>query len=258
MGRLLVALDLDGTLLAPDGTVSPRVKAGVRAVHDAGHAVVLATGRSLHGTAPTARLLGLQDEVVVCSNGAVTARADGSELLDVVTFDARPAVALLQAEMPRVVFAVEEVGRGYFTTGPFPDGELDGHLGVVPLNELVAEPVTRVVVRDVEGDVDEFLDVVDRVGLHGVSYAVGYSAWLDLMPLGVSKASALEHVRERLAIDDADTVAIGDGRNDLEMLTWAARGVAMGHAPDVVKVVADEVTASFEEDGAALVLESLP
>ena len=73
----------------------------------------------------------------------------------------------------------------------------------------------------------------------------------------VSKASALEKVREHFAVDAADTVAVGDHRNDIEMLGWAGRGVAMGQAPDDVKAVADEVTGTVEEDGLAQVLESL-
>ncbi|WP_348525337.1 HAD family hydrolase [Luteimicrobium album] len=64
-------------------------------------------------------------------------------------------------------------------------------------------------------------------------------------------------VRRRLGVEPWATVAIGDGRNDLGMLEWAARGVAMGHADDVVKAAADEVTGTIDEDGAAAVLRSL-
>ena len=101
------------------------------------------------------------------------------------------------------------------------------------------------------------MEQVERVGLHGVSYAVGWTAWLDINPEGVSKGSALELVRRRLHVEPADTVAIGDQRNDIEMLEWAARGVAMGQAPDEVKAAADEVTGTVEEDGLAQVLRSL-
>ena len=86
---------------------------------------------------------------------------------------------------------------------------------------------------------------------------VGFTAWLDLAPVGVNKASGLAYVAERLGVDSSDVLAIGDGRNDLEMLRWAGRGVAMGQAPDEVKEAADEVTASIEDDGAADVLRSL-
>ena len=60
-----------------------------------------------------------------------------------------------------------------------------------------------------------------------------------------------------MCIRDRDTVAVGDQRNDVEMLVWAARGVAMGNAPDEVKAIADEVTGSVTDDGLADVLDSL-
>lgn len=80
---------------------------------------------------------------------------------------------------------------------------------------------------------------------------------MDINPEGVTKASALEQVRRKLCVEPANTVAVGDQRNDVEMLEWAARGVAMGQAPDEVKAAADEVTAPIDDDGAALVLRSL-
>ena len=78
-----------------------------------------------------------------------------------------------------------------------------------------------------------------------------YTAWLDLAPEGVSKASALAQIAVQLDVDQADVLAIGDGRNDVEMLAWAGRGVAMGQAPDSVKAIADSVTETLEDDGAA-------
>ncbi|HQK30717.1 MAG TPA: HAD-IIB family hydrolase, partial [Phycicoccus sp.] len=92
---------------------------------------------------------------------------------------------------------------------------------------------------------------------HGFNYGVGYTAWLDINPEGVSKGSALEQIRRRLHVEPSHTVAVGDQRNDLEMLRWAARGVAMGNAPDEVKEAADEVTLDVGDDGLVPVLQSL-
>jgi hydroxymethylpyrimidine pyrophosphatase-like HAD family hydrolase len=252
----LVALDLDGTLVGPDDTVTPRVAAAVtRAARSA--PMVLATGRSLHATEPVSDRLGLDDVLLVCSNGAVLAhrRAGASEVVETVTFDARPAVDLVRTEVPEALFAVEELGLGYRVTAPFPNGELTGDMQVSSLEELVANPVTRVVVRAPQYAPHDFLDLVERIGLHGVNYAVGYTAWLDLAPAGVSKASALESARRRLGVRASGTLAVGDGRNDLEMLAWAAHSVAMGQAPPAVQDAADEVTFSFDDDGVAVVLE---
>jgi hydroxymethylpyrimidine pyrophosphatase-like HAD family hydrolase len=122
---------------------------------------------------------------------------------------------------------------------------------VESVDSLVSEPVTRVIIRDPQASADEFLRLAETLGLHGINYFVGYTAWLDLAPDGVSKASALQTVAERLAVPRHRVLAIGDGRNDVEMLAWAGRGVAMGQAPDEVKGVADAVTGAFDDDGCA-------
>src|SRR6185503_10228946 len=94
-----------------------------------------------------------------------------------------------------------------------------------------------------------------RLGLHGTDYVVGWTAWLDLSPVGVSKASGLQIVCDKLGVDAADVLAIGDGRNDIEMLRWAGRGVAMGQSVEDVRAAADDVTASVYDDGVAVELE---
>ena len=119
---------------------------------------------------------------------------------------------------------------------------------------------TRVVVVSPQHDTEEFLSIVDRMGLQRVSYAIGWTAWLDISPDGVSKATAMERVRHALDIPRSDVVAVGDGRNDIEMLEWAgAHGIAaaMGQAPDEVKAVAGRVTGTVAEDGLAELLDTL-
>ena len=133
----------------------------------------------------------------------------------------------------------------------FPDGELSGDMVVTPVEDLVAEPVSRVIVRDPEATAEDFVALGERLGLHGTDYVVGWTAWLDLAPVGVSKASGLEHVARVLGVEARDALAIGDGRNDLEMLAWAGRGVAMGQAIEPVRAAADAVTGTVDDDGAA-------
>lgn len=262
--QLLIALDVDGTILHHDGHLSDRVATSIRALSDAGAHVTIATGRSVVATIPVIEQLGLlrRDAFAVCSNGAITIALDpdhpeGYELVEAVTFDPRPAVELLREARPDALVAVEEVGVGFKLSAPFPDGELQGDLRVVDDDELVASPATRVTFRDPNGSAESFSELVDRIGLHGVNYAVGFTAWLDLAPEGVSKGSALEQVRRSLRIEPAHTIAAGDQRNDLEMLRWAARGVAMGQAPPEVIEAADETTGPVEEDGLAVLLEEV-
>ena len=98
------------------------------------------------------------------------------------------------------------------------------------------------------------------MGLHRVSYNVGWTAWLDIAPDGVNKATALERVRALHGVPRSRVMAVGDGRNDIDMLEWASvegRGVAMGQAPDEVRAAANEVTGSDLQDGAAMALATL-
>ncbi|WP_435200728.1 HAD family hydrolase [Janibacter sp. GS2] len=258
----LVALDVDGTILTHDGRLPEATGEAIRAVADAGHHIVIATGRSVLATTPVLQMLDLSHGWAVCSNGAVTLALDPAEpqgyrIEDKVTFDPGPALTLVLEHAPHILVAVEDAGVGFKVARPYPEGVLQGEQVVVPVEELVSQPTTRVTFHDPNGASEDFLELVEQIGLHGVSYAVGYTAWLDLAPEGVSKGSALEIVRRRLRIEPAHTFAAGDQRNDLEMLRWAARGVAMGGAPAEVVAAADETTGTVDEDGLAHALRPL-
>jgi hydroxymethylpyrimidine pyrophosphatase-like HAD family hydrolase len=267
----LVALDVDGTLVDFDDRMSEAVRAEVRRIATVpGTHVVIATGRSLLGTLPVLQHLGFTEQAyAVCSNGALTVRlsADGGEggedgfpaydIVDTVTFDAGPAARLLRAELPDATYAAELPGVGFLITGDFPEGELPGVRTQVPFEQLTARPVTRLVVRSPDHTPEHFLDMVGRIGLHGVNYAVGWTAWLDLAPEGVSKASGLEQLRRSLGVEPTATYAAGDGRNDIEMIEWAAHGAVMASAPPEVLAIADEVLPDVTRDGLVTLLQRL-
>lgn len=261
-GPMLVALDVDGTLVTHQDVMSPQVAQAVSELDAAGHHVVLSTGRSVLATLDVAARTGLDQVWGVVSNGAVTVRFDdqsppGWTAVDQVSFDATDVIGLLATELPEAMFAVEDVGHGFRLNRPFPPGELTGRQTVVDLAELVAQPITRAVVRSPDHTPDDFHELVSRLGLDDVTYAIGWTAWMDIAPAGVTKASALESVRRELGVPPERTVAIGDGHNDIDMLRWAARGVAMGHADAAVQAAADEVTGSIEADGALAVLHDV-
>jgi HAD superfamily hydrolase (TIGR01484 family) len=263
----LVALDIDGTLLKwveGVGTtyeqISPPVYAAVRRALDAGAHVVLASGRSPHGMTNVADLLDLHADRgdrlwVVASNGAVVFRYPPLDVVHEVTFDAAPAVRAVLQEHPSALVAVEERGVGYRVNRPFPPGELSGEFTIADVADLVAMPVSRVIIRDPDATAEDFVALGARLGLQGTDYVVGWTAWLDLAPVGVSKASGLEYVARELGVAAADVLAIGDGRNDIEMLRWAGRGVAMGQSVDVVLEAADAITGSVHDEGVAQELD---
>jgi HAD superfamily hydrolase (TIGR01484 family) len=242
-------LDIDGTLLEHLGTVQPPVVDAIAAASAGGARVVLATGRSVLDTVPLAALVG--SGYAVCSNGAVTVALPSVDVVDMVTFDAADVVARVARVVPDALIAVEEAGVGYGVTDYFPAGELHSPQRLRTVSEMLAEPVSRVIVRAVDRPVADFLAALAAVDFGAMSHAVGYQAWLDIGPPGVSKGSGLAALATRLGIDRADCLAIGDGRNDLEMLAWAGRGVAMGQAPPEVLAVADAVTSPVAAFGVA-------
>jgi Cof subfamily protein (haloacid dehalogenase superfamily) len=258
----LVALDLDGTLLkwvadsnSAHEEIPQVVIDAVQSAFNSGAHIVLASGRAPHGMTEVAERLGLRghgDNLwMVASNGSVIVRYPPLEIVHEETFDAAPAVRMVLALRPSALVAIEERGVGYRVTAPFPEGELDGEMIITNVDALVSEPVSRVIIRDPSATADDFVKMATRLGLHGTDYVVGFTAWIDIAATGVSKGSGLRRVAEALGVDSRDILAIGDGRNDIEMLTWAGRGVAMGQAVPEVISAADDVTGSVDEDGVA-------
>jgi Cof subfamily protein (haloacid dehalogenase superfamily) len=247
----LAALDVDGTLVDESNALSPAVREAVLALAEAGVAIVVATGRAMPGTMEVVDRIGLEDGTAVTSNGAIVISYHPVEVLHSVTFDASEAVRRVLEHVPDALVAVEEVGVGYRVNAPFPEGEVSGRITIEDVDALVSEPVTRVVIRAPEHDAKEFAEVVEGLGLTETNYYIGYTSWLDLAPQGVSKASGLEMVCAKLDVARADVLAVGDGFNDVEMLEWAGRGVAMGQAPERVQAAADAVTGTVADDGLA-------
>jgi hydroxymethylpyrimidine pyrophosphatase-like HAD family hydrolase len=255
--RALVALDIDGTLLGADMTVPAVTVEAVRDARRSGHHVVLASGRSLVGVLPVAGRLGFDQGWVVASNGAVVARTGdavpgGYRLEKIYTFDVEPVIRLARASFPGVQVGVEEIGWGYRVNRLFERGLVNGQQRRVSDTELWNVPAPRVILR--AAGVSALLEPLRDLG---VTPSPAGPDWIDVTPSGLSKATALERVRERIGVDRDRTVAVGDGANDLEMLAWAARGVAMGHAPAAVIDAADEVTGTVEEHGVVAVLRTL-
>lgn len=260
--RMLVALDIDGTLMTFDEFMSDEVRAAVSAVRAAGHEVVLATGRPLVATLPVAELLGIDSGWLVCSNGSVVARLDPGEpgrftLEDTVLFDPGPALAVMAEHLPQARVALEEIGVGYWITDVFPERDLHGLQTVLSFEELCEQRTARVVVADAIPPAAGFTAAIEELGLVATYFTIATTPWMDLAPTGITKAYALENLRQKFDIPQSATVAIGDGDNDIAMLEWAGRGIAMGHAPASVIAVADEITGSIIDDGALAVLNSL-
>jgi 5-amino-6-(5-phospho-D-ribitylamino)uracil phosphatase len=270
--RLLIALDIDGTVILEDESLSPGVVEAVAHAQARGHEVMLATGRSWDSTHTIMHRLGIQPAFAVCSNGAVVMRraSTGSatgggedaayERAHVETFDATEVLRLLREHLGDARYMVELPDGERLYTEYLDDWNLRG-AGKVDFEGLSRQPVCRVVVVSPGRSDEDFMEVVERIGLHHVSYAIGWTAWLDIAPQGVDKSTGLERVRTELGIAPRNVLVMGDGRNDIEMFRWArengGRAVAMAQGPAEVLEAAGEVGLSVSEGGVAAILRAL-
>ena len=259
--KILIGLDLDGTVLLPTGA-SARVRAAIGAAEDAGMNVVIATGRSLEATQPVLEQLGDPRAWALCSNGAIRvhfsdAYVSGALSADISTFDPSTLVDQVGQGMPNALIGVEIPGM-FLISGLFPPGELIEEFSVKPVEDLKVADAIKVVIREPAMNREEFETALTNAGVIGNwECSIGWTSWADVLPLGVTKASGLETLSADLGVPFEGTVAIGDGTNDVPMIEWANFGVVMGGADDNVKKSGDFVTGAVENDGAAAIICAL-
>ena len=266
-GEWLVAIDLDGTTIDASGRASAAVKAQLRRVERAGHHLLVATGRSAATTLSVLDHIEAWPEYVVCSNGGMVLQRDPGEAsgyrrLRVAGFEAAPVLHAVRRHLPDALVAVEDERGAYRFTHPFPSETTvpDVEQAIVPFETLVEGRAVRVVAIAPTAEIDGFRRTVEQMDLRGVTFSLGWTAWLDIAAEGITKATAAEELREVLGFSRDRVMAVGDGFNDIELLTWASahgRGVAMGHAPEELIATASEVTGTIDEDGLAQVLATL-
>lgn len=263
----LVATDLDGTLLRDDRSVSPRTRAALGAVREAGVLVVPVTARQPVGVRHIAAEAGFT-EWAVCSNGALGVHLTTGERLfeePIAVAAQQRLVAALAEQVPGLLHvSVRDGGEGfvaqegYAALASFEDHKRDvssmhGH----ELAEVLAEPSLKLVVRHPDLGVHQLLEAARALGHDDVALTHSGAPFLEVMAASVSKAWGVARLCERLGIEADEVVAFGDAPNDVELLAWAGHGVAVANAVPEAVAVADEVTASNEQDGVALVLERL-
>ncbi|MCR8575835.1 HAD family hydrolase [Streptomyces sp. Isolate_219] len=258
----LIATDLDGTLLRSDETVSERTRQALAAATAAGAAHIVVTGRAVPWTRHILDALDYRG-LAVCGQGGQVYHAGEHRLLTSVTLDrqlAGLALSKIEAEVGPLYLAASRdglegevlVGPGYrVQEGPLPNVLMDDP------GELWAAPINKVYIQHPSLDDDALAQVARQVAGDLVGVTVAGEGIVELLPLGLSKATGLSLAARRLGLTAKETLAFGDMPNDIPMFAWAARGVAMANAHDELKAVADEFTASNEDDGVAVVLERL-
>ncbi|MFG3549217.1 MULTISPECIES: HAD family hydrolase [unclassified Streptomyces] len=257
----LIATDLDGTLLRSDDSVSQRTRDALAAATAAGAAHIVVTGRAVPWTRHILDDLGYEG-LAVCGQGAQVYHAGEHRLLTSVTLDrqlAGVALAKIEAETGPLYLAASRDGLdGDVLVGP--GYEVGGHLPALPFtdaSDLWSAPLNKIYIQHPTLSDDELAEVARQAAGGFVTVTMAGAGVVELLPLGLSKATGLSLAARRLGLKAADTIAFGDMPNDVPMFGWAARGVAMANAHDELKAVADEVTSSNDEDGIAVVLERL-
>ncbi|QBX54530.1 HAD family phosphatase [Nocardioides seonyuensis] len=263
----LVVTDLDGTLLRDDLSVSPRTRAALDGVRKAGVRVVPVTARQPIGVRHIAEDAGFEDWAI-CSNGSLGVHLGTGEQLWETHLAVQAQQALVKAlvtAVPGVLCASVRDGgdkfvaqEGYSSIATYDDHKRDvTTMGNHPVADVLAEPSLKLILRHPEIGAEDLRLRLDELGLGGFSVTSSGAPFLEVMSEGITKAWGVARLCSLLGIEPREVMAFGDALNDVEMLTWAGRGVAVANAHPGTRAVADEVTASNMDDGVAQALELL-
>jgi hydroxymethylpyrimidine pyrophosphatase-like HAD family hydrolase len=256
---LLVATDLDGTIVRRDGTISARTVAAFARLEAAGARFVLVTGRPPRVMRDIAAVFGHRG-TAICANGALAydMRTDTIEALHLIPPPVlAAAAAALRAAVPGIGIAVE-----------YPDGRAADDL-FEPANwdvemprpgdaALFGRPASKLLGRHLGYSCDDLLAVAEPAigGLVSVSHSNG-KALVEAAALGVTKATAVAELAARHGIGRQSVLAFGDMPNDLPLLTWAGVSCAVANGHPEVLAAASHVIGSIDDDGVAEYLENL-
>ena len=263
----LLVLDVDGTLLNDEREISKRTLAALLKVQQMGVRIVLASGRPTYGLMPLAKTLELGNYggFVLSYNGCQIIKAQNGEIL----FERRinpEMLPYLEKKARKNGFAIFTYHDDTLITDS-PDNEyikneaLLNNLKIIREDEFSTAidfaPCKCMLVSDKEEALIELEQHWEKRLAGTLDAFRSEPYFLEVVPCGVNKANTLGALLEHLEVTREEAIAVGDGVCDVTMLQLAGMGVAMGHSQDSVKVCADYVTASNEEDGVALAVEKL-
>jgi Cof subfamily protein (haloacid dehalogenase superfamily) len=259
----LIATDLDGTLVRSDDTVSAYTHEVLERVRAAGIRLVGATGRGPRLTGIIRNDIRDADFLVLAQGGWVIDQVEGQILRSATLPGAAVAGLLtdLEAEMGPLSVMVEALAH---EDAPL-WGDYDPHwrypvtVDQRPRAECLTGDVIKVFARSFEHDVDDLLAAAERIFPPSVASVTQAGLnYIEICPPNVDKATGLAVVAEAVGVDPDDVLVFGDMPNDLPMFAWAGWGrVAVANAHPAILAVADEVTASNDEDGVAVYLDKL-
>jgi len=257
----LIASDLDGTLFGPDKVPESRTVEAINAVVESGMIFAAVTGRSYFGGAKRVTSTGASVHWFIGSNGGHRLNMASNEIEERLTFDEADLTAMLRdfpAQIEGIGFGIEHAqGFTYdagfhavlpeaFDGGPRKDSAT-----------FAADDVGKIFATHAEFSTDELIELTTPLVPPGTHVSTSGGRFIEFTPAGADKGLALARLCDQLRIASDEVVAFGDNNNDVSMLRWAGRGIAMGNATGEVLGIADEVTGTNLDFGVAQVLESL-
>lgn len=263
----LIATDLDGTLLNSEAQVTARTRRALDAARAAGIVVVPVTARQPIGLRVLAGDAGFA-QWALCGNGAFGIHLTSGDVLfstEIPVAAQQQIVMALGAAISDLRWAsVRDAGEsfiaqaGYAALAHHFDHKRDpATMGGVPLQQVLAQPSLKLVVRHPERSPGDVFRTLAGLGLAGFEATLSGAPFVEIMADGVTKASGLERLCAHLGIAQSQVLAFGDAANDVEMLRWAGVGVAVANASAAASEAADYVTESNDDHGVARVIESL-
>lgn len=263
----LIAIDIDGTLLSDDLTISPKNIEILREVKERNVLVTLCTGRPHVAAKHFANILDIEGPLI-SHNGAYIVDTRSKKILLNDTLDKETAIDILEfaGKDSRFTFSVHYGDECYIekedefnifvqTKVNMVDPQLVPSL--IEYIKCRRENPTKLLATGSDRDLDELTPTLKRKFNLRAGFLRSGTNYLDIMALSVSKGRGLEILSRLLDIDRREIVAIGDNFNDLDMLCFAGIGIAMANAPEEVRLKADMVVPSNNEDGVAFAIQKL-
>lgn len=264
---MLLALDLDGTLLTTDKRLTDRNLQAVRRAQDAGTTIVLASGRHPRSMARFADLLGLRER------GGYLVAFNGAQLIDYATGDVLfsqqlPARLMPRLrdwarryELPMLTFRGDTIISERPNDPYVAENARNNRLAVEGVNDIAAPqpgiwPPPKCLLPGPPALLPE-VEAAMKADL-GSEMEIYRSAphYLELVPPGIDKGRTLRRLLSILGYNSPDClIACGDQHNDIPMIRLAGIGVAMGNADEAVKAAADVIAPHCDADGVASIIE---
>ncbi len=262
--KKLIALDIDGTLLNSQNTITEKTKEALRRAQDAGHILVIASGRDPIGIRPYAEILDFANHNgFICSfNGGKIINCETGEVLIDHSLEMDIALDILnfakENDITYLIYAEKSIitnSEKTYRIGKIAEADHNVYEVIENLEDVIDFRPNKILFSIDPADIDEKIELFDKKYKGKVNAFKSTPFFYEIMPVGVEKGASLREMAKFLGFAIKDTIAFGDERNDLEMLEAAGTGVVMANAPDVVKEYGDYITKSNDEDGIAYYLD---